>query len=122
MKNQSVRQNHGKERKGEDGKEGEGGREGEGGGRGGRGRDGPIDGTGIPPKSSGNTSHHLTGSLKESDKARSTHLDGIFAYLHICPLPNQAGARGNPGRASLVILQEEANVFNRFTSLNFISN
>ena len=45
MKNQSVRQNHGKERKGE------GGGEGEGGGRGGRGRDGPIDGTGIPPKS-----------------------------------------------------------------------
>ena len=45
MKNQSVRQNHGKEQKGE------GGREGEGEGRGGRGRDGPIDGTGIPPKS-----------------------------------------------------------------------
>ena len=47
MKNQSVRQNHGKERKGEDGKDGEGG------GRGGRGRDGQIDGTGIPPKSTG---------------------------------------------------------------------
>ena len=47
MKNQSVRQNHGKEQKGE------GGREGEGEGRGGRGRDGPIDGTGIPPKSTG---------------------------------------------------------------------
>ena len=47
MKNQSVRQNHGKERKEE------GGREGEGGGRGGRGRDGPIDGTGIPPKGTG---------------------------------------------------------------------
>ena len=47
MKNQSVRQNHGKEQKGE------GGREGEGEGRGGRGRDGPIDGTGIPPKGTG---------------------------------------------------------------------
>ena len=47
MKNQSVLQNHGKERKGEDVREGEGG------GRGGRGRDGPIDGTGIPPKSTG---------------------------------------------------------------------
>ena len=49
MKNQSLRQNHGKERKGEGGGEGEG----EGGGRGGRGRDGPIDGTGIPPKGTG---------------------------------------------------------------------
>ena len=59
MKNQSLRQNHGKERKGEDGKEGEGGREGEGGGRGGRGRDGPIDGTGIPPKSTGSRGIHI---------------------------------------------------------------
>ena len=53
MKNQSVRQNHGKDRKGEDGKEGEGG------GRGGRGRDGPIDGTGIPPKSTSSRGIHI---------------------------------------------------------------